>query len=160
MKVLKPLVVIALGGNAMIRGNQKGTMEEQVVNITATAKQIMKVIDKYRVVITHGNGPQAGNLSVQQQAAKHLVPAHPLDVVGAMTQGQIGYMLQRSLNNALIDRKVDIPAIAVVNFVLVDKEDSEFFGENASKPVGEFMKEEEAVEQKKLHPLDFRCNFY
>ncbi|MFX0173509.1 MAG: hypothetical protein ACFE9L_16580 [Candidatus Hodarchaeota archaeon] len=60
--MLKPLVVIALGGNAMIKGKQKGTIEEQIDNVTATAKQIMKVIPKYRVVITHGNGPQVGNL--------------------------------------------------------------------------------------------------
>ncbi|MHA2073957.1 MAG: carbamate kinase, partial [Candidatus Hodarchaeales archaeon] len=64
----KPLVIIALGGNAMIQGKQRGTIEEQIENITETAHQIMKVIPKYRVVITHGNGPQVGNIMLQMEA--------------------------------------------------------------------------------------------
>lgn len=69
--MLKPIVVIALGGNAMIKGKQKGTIEEQVENVTETAKQIMKIMPEYRVVIPHGNGPQVGSLMLQQEAGSH-----------------------------------------------------------------------------------------
>ncbi|MFX1518008.1 MAG: carbamate kinase, partial [Promethearchaeota archaeon] len=100
--MLKPLVVIALGGNAMIKGKQRGTLEEQIENVTETAKQIMKVIPKWRIVITHGNGPQVGNLMLQMEAGSHPPynrPSLKMDVCGAMTQGQIGYLIQNILGN-------------------------------------------------------------
>jgi len=103
--MLKPLVVIALGGNAMIQGKQKGTIEEQIENITETSRQIMKVIPKYRVVITHGNGPQVGNIMLQMEAGSHSPydrPVLPMDVCGSMTQGQIGYLIQNILGNLLL----------------------------------------------------------
>lgn len=81
--MLKPIVVIALGGNAMIKGKQKGTIEEQVENVTETAKQIMKIMPGYRVVITHGNGPQVGSIMLQQEAGSHSPhnrPILPMDV--------------------------------------------------------------------------------
>jgi carbamate kinase len=105
-----------------------------------------------RLVVTHGNGPQAGNLMVQQEAAKEIVPSHPMDVVGAMTQGQIGYMLQQSLMNALKDLGIDAPVCAIVNQVLVNKEDPEFSGDMASKPVGEFLTEEEVEGLRAKYP--------
>ena len=95
-------VVIALGGNAIKKPDERGTAEQQLRNVKTTCKHILEIIKKgYRVVITHGNGPQVGNLLIQQEEAKKIVPPQPLDVLGAMTQGQIGYMLQQTLTNYL-----------------------------------------------------------
>lgn len=85
-------ILVALGGNAIKQAFEKGTTKEQFKNCKSTAKSFAKIIQKMneenRIVITHGNGPQAGNLMVQQEAAKDIVPSHPMDVVGAMTQGR------------------------------------------------------------------------
>jgi carbamate kinase len=149
-------ILVALGGNAIKKSYEKGTTSEQFKNCQATAKSLAKIIqnmkEEDRLIITHGNGPQAGNLMVQQEVAKSVVPPHPMDVVGAMTQGQIGFMLQQSLMNALKDSEVNIPVCAIVNQVLVDKNDPEFSGDVASKPVGEFLTEEEATELRTKYP--------
>jgi len=149
-------ILVALGGNAIKKASERGTTEEQLRNCRVTAASLARIVRSMsgedRLVITHGNGPQAGNLMVQQEAGKDAVPPHPLDVVGAMTQGQIGYMLQQSLTNALRDLGVAAPVCAVVNQVLVDEGDPEFSGDTASKPVGEFMTEEEAMELKRRNP--------
>lgn len=141
-------LMIALGGNAIKQAHEAGTTEEQFHNCDLTAQHIARIVAEMApedtLTITHGNGPQAGNLLVQQDAAQARVPAHPLDVVGAMTQGQIGYMLQQTLTNRLLEAGVKKPVVAVVNRVLVDKDDSEFFGDAASKPVGNFLSEERA----------------
>ena len=150
------VILIALGGNAIKQANEKGTSEEQFKNCWKTTKHISEIIKNLnqddRLVITHGNGPQVGNLMVQQKLGKDVVPAHPMDVAGAMTQGQIGYMLQQTLKNHLKKIGVEMPVCAIVNQVLVDKNDPEFFGDNASKPVGNFLTEEEAKEIKKNNP--------
>lgn len=149
-------ILVALGGNAIKQAKEEGTTEIQLRNCRVTTKLLAEIVkgfeDEDRLVITHGNGPQAGNLMVQQVAAKDEVPPHPLDVVGAMTQGQIGYMLQQTLTNFLRKIGKNMPVCAVVNQVLVNKDDPEFFGERASKPVGEFFTEEEAKEIKKRNP--------
>ena len=149
-------MLIALGGNAIKQAHERGTTEEQFRNCMTTTRLIAEIVrgmkPEDRLVITHGNGPQAGNLLVQQEIGKTAVPAHPLDVVGAMTQGQIGYMLQQTLTNYLKDLGIDVPVCAVVNQVLVSKDDPEFIGDAASKPVGEFFTEEEARRIKEEHP--------
>ena len=149
-------ILIALGGNAIKQSNEKGSSEEQFKNCWKTTKNISKIIKNLdqedRLIITHGNGPQVGNLMVQQKLSTDTVPAHPMDVVGAMTQGQIGYMLQQTLINHLKKIGVEIPVCAIINQVLVDKNDPEFFDDNASKPVGNFLTEEEAKEIKKNNP--------
>jgi len=149
-------ILVALGGNAIKQATEKGTTEEQFKNCQITAKSLAKIIQNMKkndhLVITHGNGPQAGNLLVQQETGKGIVPAQLMDVVGAMTQGQIGYMLQQSLMNYLKDLAIKKPVCAIVNQVLVDKDDPEFLGETASKPVGDFFTESEAKELKKNHP--------
>jgi carbamate kinase len=89
---------------------------------------------------------------VQQKLSTDSVPAHPMDVVGAMTQGQIGYMLQQTLINHLKKMALDVPVCAIINQVLVDKNDPEFFGDKASKPVGNFLTAEEAKEMKENNP--------
>lgn len=145
-------ILIALGGNAIKQANEKGTAEEQFKNVSITAEHIVRLITKMgkedRLIITHGNGPQSGNLALQQDLAKDQIPPQPLDVVGAMTQGQIGYMFQNTLENMLEAIGHKVPVISVVNQVLVDKNDPEFIGENASKPVGNFLSEEEAMRMK------------
>ena len=147
------VILIALGGNAIKQSNEKGSSEEQFKNCWKTTKHISEIIknldEEDRLIITHGNGPQVGNLMVQQKLSTDSVPAHPMDVAGAMTQGQIGYMLQQTLRNHLKKVGVEIPVCAIINQVLVDKNDPEFLGDNASKPVGNFLTEEEAKEIKK-----------
>lgn len=152
----KKRLLVALGGNAIKQADEQGTTEEQFKNCEVTAKLLAKIVERLdsedRLVITHGNGPQAGNLLVQQDAAKDEVPAQDMDVVGAMTQGQIGFMLQQTLNNCLREREIDIPVCGVINRVQVSHDDPEFEGENASKPVGNFLTEGKAKQLKEEHP--------
>ena len=149
-------ILVALGGNAIKQADEKGTAEEQFRNCLITCKLLAEIVKKMekddRLIITHGNGPQVGNLMVQQEEAKHVVPGQTMDIVGAMTQGKIGYMLQQTLLNSLRDEGIETPVCAVMNQVLVDKDDPEFFGETVSKPVGNFFTEEEAMMIKKKHP--------
>jgi len=149
-------LLVALGGNAIKQAHEKGTPEEQFANCRMTTKLLAEIVsrmdDKDRLIITHGNGPQAGNLLVQQDKAKKVVPPQTMDIVGAMTQGQIGYMLQQTLVNFLKDKGLSVPVAAVVNQVLVNEDDPEFFGDAASKPVGNFLTEEEAQQLKREHP--------
>mgnify|MGYP001045512682 FL=1 len=149
-------ILIALGGNAIKQSDEEGTTENQLRNCEKTTKLLAEIIKSMgkedRLVVTHGNGPQAGNLMVQQEIAKEVVPPHPMDVVGSMTQGQVGYMLQQTLTNHLTDLKIKIPVCSVVTQVVVDENDPEFLGESASKPVGEFFTEEEAEQLKRRHP--------
>ena len=136
-------IVIALGGNAIKRAEEEGTAEQQLRNVKITCKHILEIIKRgYRVVITHGNGPQVGNLLIQQEEASKLVPPQPLDILGAMTQGQIGYMLQQTLINYLKKEKLNIPVATIITQVLVDKNDPDF--NNPSKPVGPFYTRKEA----------------
>jgi len=149
-------LLIALGGNAIKQAHEEGSTAEQFANCKVTTKLIAEIIKgmkpEDRLAVTHGNGPQAGNLLVQQEMGKEKVPAQSMDVVGAMTQGQIGFMLQQTLMNYLTDIGLNTPVCEVVNQVLVTKDDPEFFGDTASKPVGNFFTEEEAQEIKREHP--------
>ncbi|QSQ09055.1 Carbamate kinase 1 [Koleobacter methoxysyntrophicus] len=136
-------IVVALGGNAILQAGERGTAAEQKRNIENTVKQIVKLIkDNHRVIVTHGNGPQVGNLMIQQEAAKGKVPPMPLDVCGAQTQGQIGYMIQNSLENEFKRLGINKKAVTLITQVLVDKNDPAFA--NPTKPVGPFYTEEEA----------------
>lgn len=149
-------ILIALGGNAIKQSDEKGTTEEQYKNCWKATKYIAEIVKDFnkddRLIITHGNGPQVGNLMVQQELGKNTVPPHPMDILGAMTQGQIGYMLQQTLRENLNKIDINTPVCALVNQVLVDKNDPEFFGNKASKPVGNFLTEKEAKQIKKNHP--------
>jgi len=136
-------ILIALGGNAIKKADETGTAEQQFQNVIETCKHISEIIKRgYRVVITHGNGPQAGNLLIQQEKASKLVPPQPLDVVVAMTQGQIGYMLQQTLITYLKKARLNLSVATVLTQVLVDKNDPDF--KNPSKPVGPFYTKKEA----------------
>jgi carbamate kinase len=136
-------LVVALGGNALLRPEQKGTYEEAVVNVKGVCQQIVKVIERgHQLVLTHGNGPQVGDIAVQQASSTE-VPENPLHVLDAMTQGEIGYLVQRELGNALRAAGMSRPIVSLITQVLVDEEDPSF--NNPTKPIGPFYTEEEAA---------------
>jgi carbamate kinase len=130
-------IVIALGGNAIKQWNQKGSAEEQLENLRRSCSHMIKIMRRgYPIVITHGNGPQVGNLLIQQEEGARTVPPQPLDVCDAMTQGQIGYMIQQTLLNELKDAGLNRSIVTLVTQVAVDREDPGF--QNPTKPVGPF----------------------
>ena len=142
---MKKTVVVALGGNAILKPGQKGTIEEQMANVNNAAKNIVKLVKEgYEVVIAHGNGPQVGNLLLQNAAAREQVPAQPLYVCGAMSQGQIGYMIQQNIMNELRTEGIKKPVVTLLTQVVVDPADPAF--QTPTKPVGAFYSEDEAKE--------------
>lgn len=139
----RELVVIALGGNAFLQKGQKGTVEEQWVNVTKAMKQIADIIERgYRVLLTHGNGPQVGNILEWMEALKDRIPPLTMDIANAMTQGWIGYMIQQALLNELKRRGIEKPIVTVVNQVLVGRDDPAFT--NPTKYVGPYYDKETA----------------
>ena len=141
----KQLIVVALGGNAILQPGQKGTFEEQMANVHVTCEQLAQMVDsgKYKIVVTHGNGPQVGNLLLQNEAGKDVAAPMPLFVCGAESQGLIGFMMQQNLGNLLAEKgKGGIPIATVVTQVVVDKDDPAFT--NPTKPVGPFYSADEA----------------
>lgn len=138
-EVQKEFVVIALGGNAILQPGQRGTAEEQFANVRATCRQIVTLLEQgYRIVLTHGNGPQVGNIIIQNQATD-AVPAMPMDICGAESQGMIGYMLQQSLADELRRRGMDRPVASVITQTVVSADDPAF--RKPTKPVGPFYDE-------------------
>jgi carbamate kinase len=141
----KTLTVVALGGNAILKPGQEGTAKQQIENVNETTEQLAKMVlsGTYKIVVSHGNGPQVGNLLLQNEIAKEEVPSHPLDVCGAESQGFIGYMLSQSLDNEFnANGRGDIPVATVLTQTLIDGDDPAF--EDPSKPVGPFYTEEAA----------------
>ncbi len=134
-------IVIALGGNAILQRGQKGFAEEQIRNVQCTAREIASLVEEgYRVVLTHGNGPQVGNILIQNELAKNVIPSMPMDICGAQSQGMIGYIMQAQIGNALRRRGiVDVPVVSVVTQTVVDPHDPAF--SNPTKPVGPFQDE-------------------
>jgi carbamate kinase len=146
-KKSKGIVVVAFGGNAILQEKEKGTYDEQYKHVVDTAEQIYKIWEAgYTVVISHGNGPQSGNLLIQQEDGAVHVPAQPLHCVGAMTQGQIGYMFQQTLQNVFKAHGHEIPTATIITQSLVDVNDPDF--KNPTKPVGPFYTKEEALKLK------------
>lgn len=137
-------IVVALGGNALILQKERGTFDEQMRNVRITCEHIVGMIKQgHHIVITHGNGPQVGNILLQQDAGKKVAAPMPMDVCGAESQGFIGYMLQNTLQNMLAaEGKENIPVATVVTQVMVDADDPAF--KNPTKPVGPFYTKEEA----------------
>lgn len=148
------IIVAAFGGNAVTRATELGSYSEQLANVRVMCEEVLPLIEAgHRVVITHGNGPQVGALALQGEAGKALgVPDQPLDVLGAMTQGHIGYLIQQTLGNIVTERRgVGGPAtwagpvppvVSVVTQVLVDPADPAF--QHPSKPIGPFYDQEAA----------------
>lgn len=140
---MRKRVVVALGGNAILQRGRKGTEEDQRASVRGTVAQIVKMIGAgYDVVLTHGNGPQVGAILIQNEAGKDKVPAMPMDVCGAESQGFIGYLFVQELKRALIAAGIDKEPICLVTQVEVSLKDRAFA--NPTKPVGPFYDESTA----------------
>jgi carbamate kinase len=142
---MKKLAVVALGGNALLQSDQKGTIDEQESNALATAKSLVKLLDRdYNIVITHGNGPQVGNIMLANSAGYKIfgIPEMPLDICVAYSQGFIGYIIEQQLKNVLQSLDMERDIITITTQVLVNKLDPAF--RNPTKPIGPFYTKEEA----------------
>jgi carbamate kinase len=136
-------IVVAFGGNAILKSKERGTAAEQRANVHAACQAVADLVEAgNQVIITHGNGPQVGAVLLQNELAQESVPAMPLDMCGAATQGQIGYMIQQSLTNILRERGVGRTVVSAVTQVLVSAEDPAF--QNPTKPIGSFYGESAA----------------
>jgi len=137
--------VIALGGNALIKESQEGTIYEQFANTREISKSIVKIIKEgWDVVVTHGNGPQVGSILLQNDLAKDVTPPMPLGICVAESEGLIGYMIQQCLSNALHKGNVNKPVVALITQVLVDENDPSF--KNPTKPIGPYYFQDEVNE--------------
>lgn len=135
-------LVLAVGGNALLRPGDKGTAEEQITRARQTAEAIYPIFEKFKVVVTHGNGPQVGAILLQNETSKNVVPPMPLDVCGAMSQGEIGYFLTRGFYDVFEEQGIDKKISVILTRVLVDENDPAF--KNPTKPIGPFYTREEA----------------
>lgn len=147
---MSKLAVVALGGNALLRAGQKGTIEEQENNAYTASLNLIKLINRdYNLVLTHGNGPQVGNILLANSAGskQYGVPDMPLDVSVAYSQGFIGYIIEQQLRNVLMSEDLDRDIISIITQVLVNKDDDAF--NLPTKPVGPYFTEEEAKQMSK-----------
>jgi len=142
-KVKKQILLVALGGNALIRKGQMGTVDEQFENLRVPISQIARLSRDYRIIITHGNGPQVGNLLLQQEL-QNSVPKLPLEILVAQTQGQIGYMIESTLDSELMALGINTqkPLVSLLSYVVVDERDPAFT--SPSKPIGPVFTGEKA----------------
>lgn len=137
------LAVVALGGNAIIRKGEKGTITEQFANTRHSMGPIVDLLEQgYNFILTHGNGPQVGNLMLQNELSKAEVPEMPLGVADAMTEGSMGYMIEQCLQNEMIRKGVWRNVVTIPCQVVVDVNDPAM--ENPTKPIGPFYTEEQA----------------
>jgi carbamate kinase len=135
---MKPRVaLIAFGGNALLPDNQRGLEDEQMRNAQKAAELMVHIVRKgYELIVVHGNGPQVGNLLIQMEEAVTKIPPYSLDVCDAMTEGSMGFMLERAITNELRRRSLDKEVVSIVTQVVVDKDDPAFA--HPTKPVGPF----------------------
>ena len=137
-----PITVLALGGNAILQRNQKGTFEEQYENVRSTTAQIATLVnDGFRIVIVHGNGPQIGATVIRHELGQTKVPPLPLHACGAETQGFLGYIIQQSLRDELARLESKRAVATIITQVIVDKSDPAF--KHPSKPIGPFYTREQ-----------------
>ncbi len=140
---MRRIAVVAIGGNSLIKDKQHTDVKYQWEAVQETCRHIADMINEgWDVVITHGNGPQVGFILRRNELAAHEVHTTPMDVIGADTQGSIGYMLQQALDNEFARRGMDRRAFTIVTQVLVDRKDPAF--EHPTKPIGGFLTKEEA----------------
>jgi len=140
-EIPKPILLVALGGNALIRKGEEGTVDQQYKNLAVPIRQVARLSRDYRIIITHGNGPQVGNLLLQQESCGE-VPQLPLEILVAQTQGQIGYMIESTLDSELMDLGIHVkPLISLITYVVVDENDPAFA--SPSKPIGPAYKRQE-----------------
>jgi carbamate kinase len=136
-------VVVALGGNALLRRGEEDTFPSLYRSARLAAERIADIAaDGYEVVVTHGNGPQVGRILLQQEAAKKFVHPMPLDVCGAQSQGQIGYLLQVTIGDVFFERGMERPVATVLTLTRVPPDDPAF--SDPTKPIGPFYEEAEA----------------
>ncbi len=141
-------LVVAIGGNALAPASESADAAAQRRRIEATCARLADLVQAgHDVVLTHGNGPQVGNILLQNEETRHLVPAMPLDVCGAESQAQIGYLLAQSLRNEFASRKIERDVVCVVTQVLVDAKDPAFA--NPTKPIGPYYTREDEIIVKK-----------
>jgi len=140
-------ILVALGGNAILQRQGKGTAEEQFDNVRKVCRHLVGIIQQgHSIVITHGNGPQVGDILLKDELAKDTFPPMPLDVCGAESQGMIGYMIQQSLRNELARVGLNLQVTTVLTETVVDANDPAF--NHPTKPVGPFYGESEAARLK------------
>ncbi len=146
---MKKTAIVALGGNALLRSNQRGTIEEQTQNTYETMQNLVYLIKEgYNLVISHGNGPQVGNILMRNDAgeSQYQIPQMPLDICVADSQGGIGYMLEKGLRNVLKEHGIDKKIVSLITMVEVDPKDTAF--SNPTKRVGKMYSAEEAEKLK------------
>ena len=147
------VAVVAVGGNSILKPGQKGTIAEQWEAAQETSEHIAGMIEKgYDVVVTHGNGPQVGNILLRAELSSAVLPPLPLDVCGADSQGALGYMIQQLLGNILKDRGINKEVVTVVTQVAVKEDDPAF--KNPTKPIGPFYDKEKAMKYKEEEGWD------
>lgn len=133
----RKLALIAFGGNALLPESQKGLQREQMNNAKKAAELMVHVVKKgYELIIVHGNGPQVGNLLIQMEESSIKIPSFSLEICDAMTEGSMGYMLEKAIINELRKNSIDKDVATIITQVIVDREDPAF--ENPTKPVGPF----------------------
>lgn len=143
-------ILAALGGNAILNSREKGTEEEQLKNLQVTSNELARLVEAgNQIAITHGNGPQVGDIFLLYELAKDTIPRMPLDVCGAQSQGMIGYLFQRSLGNALTRRGLNFSTVTLVTQTIVDSSDSAMV--NPTKPIGPFYTKSEAEELERIY---------
>lgn len=150
---MKRIAVVALGGNALLRGDEMGTISDQAKNTYNTCKFITKLLTRFEsLVITHGNGPQVGNILLRNEAGfrDYNIPKMPLDICVADSQGGIGYLTERQMRNVILEESLNREVLTLVTQVLVDREDPAF--SNPTKPVGPFYTESEVAKLKQQQP--------
>lgn len=131
------LALVAFGGNVMIPANSNATAKEQFKSAKRAAKIMVDIMKKgYELIIVHGNGPQIGNLLLQMESASNIVPPFPIDICDAMTEGSMGYMLERAILNEMRKQSIDKEVVSILTQVIVDRDDMAF--ENPTKPIGPF----------------------
>ncbi len=141
-------MLLAVGGNALIRTGETGTIAEQLANARRTAAEIVGLCQQgYRIVLTHGNGPQVGAALLRSERAVSQVPGHSLDVCDASTQGEIGYLLQQSLESELKAAGLHIPVVTVLTQTVVSADDDAM--RHPTKPIGPFYSQLDAEERKR-----------
>lgn len=151
MTQLHRTAVVALGGNTIIREGQVGNISQQFTNTRNTIAGLMKLVEEdYRLLITHGNGPQVGNLFLMVESTRDFIPELPLGVCVADTQSQIGYMIQQSLQNRLLQSGCPRQVVTLISQVVVDKNDPSLT--IPKKPIGPFYSEEKAREIEEIYP--------
>jgi carbamate kinase len=140
---LGPKLVVALGGNALVKADQRGTVTEQFANTRAAILSLMDLVRAgFRIVLTHGNGPQVGNIMIRVEAALDQAYSLPLGVAVAESQGEMGYMIAQTLQNRLILEKIHRPVVSVLTQVVCDRDDPSI--RNPTKPIGPFYTRAEA----------------